>query len=147
MNVSRGRGNEYVSWMMDTSRDKLRWGSEVVSSHRAILGRKKAFWVPYAGYYILRARYYALRSKTELYIHSESAPRWIRNTAETYYSLLSYVHSENAPPWIRSATQKYWELRHKYGYGWLRYKYEEARARREMHRSSNQLTGTSSYKR
>ena len=137
INVARGRGSAYVSFMDGASQDKLRWATEVVSSHRAILGRRRAsLWLPYAGYHILRDRYYALRSKAQLYVHSEEAPRWIRRATEAYYALLSHAHSEGAPGWVKNATARYWELRGKYGSGWLRYKYEDARARREMERNT-----------
>jgi CelD/BcsL family acetyltransferase involved in cellulose biosynthesis len=127
-NLARDTGSPDVSSMDGTSHDKLRWASEVVSSHRAILGRSKAFWVPYAGYYLLRNRYYSLRSKVQVYVHSEDAPRWIKKTVQGYYALVLYPYSESAPGWIRSATDSYWELRHKYGFGILRYKYESVRA-------------------
>jgi CelD/BcsL family acetyltransferase involved in cellulose biosynthesis len=136
MDVAHRRGGAYVSWMEYASRDKLRWASEVVSSHRAILGRTKAFWVPYAGYYVMRERYYALRSNAQVYVHSEGAPWWIKKAIESYYALVLYPYSESAPGWIRRATQRYYALRIRYGYGWLRYKYELARARRQIRRSN-----------
>jgi hypothetical protein len=125
-----------VSWMYYISNDKLRWASEVVSSHRVILGREWGLGLPYAGYYVLRERYYALRSEARLYPHSESAPRWVKNATQKYYALLSYVHSESAPRWVKNATERYWDLRRKYGYGWLRYNYELARAHREIRRKA-----------
>jgi hypothetical protein len=137
LEVASSRGSAYVSSMYHASWDKLRWASEVVSSHRVILGRTKAFWVPYAGYHVLRERYYALRSKVQLYVHSEDAPRWIKKAAERYYQLVLYPYSESAPAWLKSATERYWDLRHKYGYGWLRYNYELARARRQIRRRRN----------
>ena len=135
MNVAGSKGSAYVSWMDGTSRDKLRWASEVVTSRRAILGRRRAFWVPYAGYYILRDRYNALRSEAQRYVHSDDAPRWIKRATERYYALQSSIYSDDAPRWIRSATERYWELRQQYGYGWLQYRYELARVGREMQRS------------
>jgi hypothetical protein len=141
MNVARGTGSAYVSFMDGTSRDKLRWASEVVSSHRAILGRRRTFWVPYAGYHVLRARYYSLRSAAQSYIYSENAPRWVKDATQRYYALLSYIYSESAPKWVKNATQIYWDLRQDYGSGMLRYKYESARARRGMERG-NHLTQT-----
>jgi len=122
--------------MFHASWDKLRWADEVVRSHRAILGRTKAFWVPYAGCHVVRERYYALRSNAQVYVHSEGAPQWIKKATERYYALQSYVYSEDAPRWIKKATQSYWELRSKYGYGWLRYSFELAWVRREAQRSS-----------
>jgi len=137
IDVAYSKGSAYVSWMHYVSQDKLRWASEVVTSQRAILGRKRvSLWAPYAGYYLLRDRCRALRSETQSYMHSESAPGWIRNATQRYYALLSYVHSEDAPLWIKSATQRYWKLRGKYGSGWLRYKYENARASRQMEKNT-----------
>jgi hypothetical protein len=137
-NLARGSGRPRVSFMDGTSPDKLRWASEVVSSHRAILGRSKAsFWVPYAGFYVLRHRYYSLLSKAQVYVHSEDAPRWIKKATESYYALVLYPYSESAPRWVSSATERYWELRHKYGFGLLRYKYESIRAHRAMQRSNH----------
>ena len=132
--VARSRGSAYVSMMFYVSWDKLRWASEVVSSHRAILGRSKAFWIPYAGYFILRDRYYTLRSKAQVYVHSEEAPSWIKKATESYYALVLYPYSESAPAWVRGATERYYALRAKYGYGWLRYTLELARARRQAPR-------------
>jgi len=136
INVAHGRGSAYVSLMFYASWDKLRWADELITSRRAILGRGRAFWIPYAGYYLLRNRYYSLLSEAQSYVHSEDAPRWIKSVTERYYALQSYVHSEGAPQWVKKATDRYWALRREYGYGWLRYKYELARARREI-RSSN----------
>ena len=135
--VACSRDNAYVSMMNYASPDKLRWATEVVKSQRMILGRTLASWVPYAGYYILYDRYYALRSEVQVYVHSEDAPRWIQNATRRYYALVEYVHSEDAPRWIQSATEGYYELRRRYGYGWLRYRYELARARREIRRSND----------
>jgi hypothetical protein len=136
MNVARSRGSAYVSLMFYVSWDKLRWASEVVSSHHMILGRGRIFWVPYAGYYVLRHRYYALRSKAQVYVHSEGAPRWIKKATQSYYALVRYPYSESAPRWVRSATDRYYALRGKYGYGWLRYRLELARARRQIRRGN-----------
>src|SRR5918998_2959204 len=131
--VARSRGSEYVSMMFHASWDKLRWASKVVSSHRAILGRSKVLWVPYAGYHLARDRYYATRSKAQVYVHSEDAPPWIKSATKKYYELVLYPYSEDAPPWVRSATDKYYALRARYGYGWLRYRLELARVRRQLH--------------
>ncbi len=132
MNVARSRGSAYVSSMFYVSWDKLRWASEVVRSHRAILGRTKAFWIPYAGYYVARDRYYTLLSNAQVYVHSEGAPSWIKNATDRYWALIRYVHSESAPRWVKSATERYYALRHEYGYYALRYKYELAQARRQV---------------
>jgi CelD/BcsL family acetyltransferase involved in cellulose biosynthesis len=135
--VARNRSSAYVSMMHHASWDKLRWASEVVSSHRAILGRRRAFLAPYAGYFMLRKQYYALRSGVQLRLHSDSNPLCVEKAMEKYYRLLSFIYSESAPRWIRGATKRYWDLRHKYGYGWLRYNYELARARRQIRRGCN----------
>ena len=108
----------------------------MVSSHRAILGNTKAFWIPYAGYYLARNRYYTLLSDAQVYVHSEDTPRWIKHVIDNYYALVLYPYSESAPRWVRSATERYWELRHKYGFGILRYKYESIRAHRARQRSN-----------
>ena len=50
---------------------KLRWSSRVVPTHRLILGRRKASWLPYAGYHVLYSR-------ARLYANSESAPPWVQ---------------------------------------------------------------------
>jgi hypothetical protein len=137
MEVAHRRSNAYVSLMFHASWEKLRWASEVVSSHRAILGRSKAsFWVPYAGYYLVRHRYYALLSDAQVYVHSEDAPRWVKKATASYYALVLYPYSEGAPSWVRSATDRYYALRREYGYYALRYKYELARARQQI-RGSN----------
>jgi CelD/BcsL family acetyltransferase involved in cellulose biosynthesis len=144
MEVAHRRSNAYVSLMFHASWEKLRWASEVVSSHRAILGHTRAFfWVPYAGYYVVRNRYYTLRSKAQVYVHSEDAPRWVKKATASYYALVLYPYSEGAPSWVKNLTERYYALRGKYGYGWLRYRFELARARRQMHRD-NHLTQTPS---
>jgi hypothetical protein len=135
INVARGRDNAYVSLMDYASRDKSRWADELVTSRRAILGRGRAFWIPYAGYYTLRDRYYTLLSEAQSYVHSEGAPRWVKKATHGYYALQSYAYSEDAPKWVRKATDGYYALRREYGYGWLRYNYRVARARRERPRS------------
>jgi hypothetical protein len=140
--VAHRQSNAYVSLMFHASWDKLRWASEVVSSHRAILGRSKAFWIPYAGYYLARDRYYSLLAKAQVYVHSEDAPRWIKKSTESYYALMLYPYSESAPRWVRSATERYYALRREYGYHALHYKYELAQARRQIRRSKD-LTHTS----
>ena len=132
MNVVGSKGSAYVSWMDGTSWDKLRWASEVVTSRRVVLGRSRTAWVPYAGYHLLRERYYGLQT----YVHSECAPGWITKATERYYALQRSIYSDDAPRWIKRATERYLELRQKYGYGWLQYKYELARVRQEMQKSN-----------
>ena len=135
MNIAGRQGSAYVSLLYYASLDKLRWASEVVTSRRAILGRSSASWIPYAGYHLLVEYYYALRLEAQRYVHSEGAPRWIKSTTDRYYALQRYVHSDDAPRWIKSTTERYWELRYKYGYDALQYRYELARVGREMRRS------------
>jgi len=122
-----------------TSPEKLRWASEVVSSHRALMSRRRAFWVPYASYCyrILRDRYYTLRSDAHSYLYSEGAPQWVKNAIERYHALVLYPYSDSAPAWLKTATESYYALRREYGYYALRYKYELAQARRQMRRSSH----------
>jgi hypothetical protein len=134
MNVACGRSAPEVSFG-DPAGDKVRWGDEVVPSHRVILARNSASWLPYAAYHAMRHGYYTLRSEAQLYVHSEGAPRWLKKATDRYYALQSYVYSEDAPRWVKKTTDGYWALRSKYGYGWLRYKYELARARRQTRRS------------
>jgi hypothetical protein len=139
--VAHRRGGAYVSWMEYASPEKLRWASEVVSSHRAILGRStRALWVPYAGYYLTRHRCYSLLSNAQVYLHSQDAPRWIKKATQRYYALLSYPYAEGAPGWLKSTTERYHALSYEYGYYALRYKYELARARRLVRRSDTSRT-------
>jgi hypothetical protein len=134
--VAQVGSSEFVSFMDGATRDKLRWASEVVRSHRAILGRRRAsFWLPYAGCHLLRDRYYALRSQTQSYLYSEGAPQWAKKALERYHALVLYPYSEGAPNWVRNATERYYALRSRYGYGRLRYQYESVRARRAVHGS------------
>jgi CelD/BcsL family acetyltransferase involved in cellulose biosynthesis len=140
--VANRRGSEYVSMMFHASRDKLRWADEVVSSHRAILGHHKAFWLPYAAYYLMRDRYYSLLSDAQVYVHSEGAPRWVKKATQSYYALVLYPYSEDAPRWVKKATQRYYALRREYGYYALRYRYELAQARREIRKSDASHTPT-----
>jgi CelD/BcsL family acetyltransferase involved in cellulose biosynthesis len=138
--IAYSRGSPNVSFMDGTSTHKLRWASEVVTSQRVLLGRRRVFWIPYFSYHGLRTRYYALRSEAESYVHSESAPRWIKNTTEQYYALQRHIQSEGSPQWIKNATARYDALRRKYGYGWLRYQYELAWIRWEMRKTNMSRT-------
>ncbi len=136
-NLARRMNTSYVSWMFYISQDKMRWASEVVRSHRLILSRTKTFWGPYAGYYLARDRYYRLLASAQVYVHSKEAPRWINSATKKYYELVLYPYSEDAPPWVKNATDKYYALRGRYGYGWLRYRLELARVRRQVHKPSH----------
>lgn len=136
--VAQSKGSAYVSWMHYVSQDKLRWATEVVSSHRTILGRNRtSSWAPYAGFHLLRDRYYALRSEARSYAYSEGAPRWVKKAIDRYHALVLYPYSEGAPRWVRSVTERYYALRARYGYGRLRYQYETVRARRTKQSSTH----------
>jgi hypothetical protein len=149
MSVASDRNSAYISLMHYTSWDKLRWASEMVSSQRMILARGRSSWVPYANHlpHTLRNRFYSLLSDAQVYVHSEDAPRWIKNATNRYWDLVRYVYSESAPPWLKNAPKGYYAIRGKYGYyalrNALRYKYELAQARREMRRSSHLKPGLS----
>jgi len=141
-NLARRMNTSYVSWMFYISQDKMRWASEVVRSHRLILGRTNALWVPYAGYHVSRDRYYSLLASAQVYVHSKEAPNVVRKAMTGYYGLQSYVHSEGAPRWVKSITNAYYAIRHAYGYYALQYKYELIRTRRQMRGSSASRTQT-----
>jgi hypothetical protein len=141
-NLARRMNTSYVSWMFYISQDKMRWASEVVRSHRLILSRTNALWVPYAGYHVSRDRYRTMRSKAQVYVHSEEAPNVVRKAMKAYYSLQSYVHSEGSPRWVKKITNAYYAIRHAYGYYALQYKYELIRTRRQMRGSNASRTQT-----
>jgi hypothetical protein len=146
IDVALSRAFAYVSMMFYVSWDKLRWASEVVTSQRAILGRRRTFWVPYAGYHVLRDRYRTMRSKAQVYVHSEGAPRWLKKMIEGYYALVLYPYSEGTPSWVWSATKRYYALRVRYGYGRLRYEVELIRARRLASQSRSAAHSASTVK-
>jgi hypothetical protein len=70
--VANGRDSSYLDLLRGEEPYKLRWSSEIGSTHRLILGQHRAAWTPYAGYQ-------TLRSKAKLYARSESAPPWIKS--------------------------------------------------------------------
>ncbi len=70
--IARSRDNRCVDQLRGEEPYKLRWSSEIGSTHRLILGQHRAAWMPYAGYQ-------TLRSKAKLYARSESAPLWIKS--------------------------------------------------------------------
>jgi Acetyltransferase (GNAT) domain len=91
MNIARSKNRRYLDLLRGEEPYKLRWSSRISSSHRLILGRHLAFWVPYAGYH-------ALRFKAKRYVQSESSPRWIGRAITEYrtlrrYGVASYVRS------------------------------------------------------
>jgi CelD/BcsL family acetyltransferase involved in cellulose biosynthesis len=59
---------------------KLRWSSGAVRTHRLIIGQRRATWMPYAGFHVLR-------SKAKLYTRSETVPKWLKNTILRYRTL------------------------------------------------------------
>ncbi len=81
--VARSGNKDYVDLLRGEEPYKLRWSSKIVPTYRLLLGRRRAAWVPYAGYQ-------ALRSKA----------RW-------------YARSEDSPPWVKTATVKFREVRYK----------------------------------
>jgi CelD/BcsL family acetyltransferase involved in cellulose biosynthesis len=91
LNIARSKNRRYLDLLRGEEPYKLRWSSRISSSHRQILGRNLAFWVPYAGYH-------ALRLEAKRYVQSESAPRWIGRAITEYralrrYGVASYVRS------------------------------------------------------
>ena len=74
MNIARGRTSSYLDLLRGEEEYKLRWSSRVVPNYRAILGRRRVLWGPYAGYQ-------ALHSWGRRYASSEGAPRWIKKAA------------------------------------------------------------------
>jgi CelD/BcsL family acetyltransferase involved in cellulose biosynthesis len=71
LNIALSRNSRRFDLLRGEEEYKLRWSSEVKPNHRLILGRNPLFWGPYAGYY-------SLRSKLRNYVHSERAPRWVK---------------------------------------------------------------------
>ena len=91
LNIAHSKNRRYLDLLRGEEPYKLRWSSRISSSHRLILGRNLAFWVPYAGYH-------ALRLKAKRYVQSENAPRWIGRAITEYralrrYGVASYVRS------------------------------------------------------
>jgi CelD/BcsL family acetyltransferase involved in cellulose biosynthesis len=85
---------------------KLRWASKVVATHRAILGRSRGPWRPYAAYYVLRSR-------AKRYVNSDEVPSWV--TAALVRSrvlrrkVMRYANEEHRPRWINAAINRLME--------------------------------------
>lgn len=77
VDVAVDRGVARFDMMHGEEPYKLKWCTGMVPKHRAILGRSRAVWAPYAGYHALRsrARRYARRR-----IESKDTPRWAAAT-------------------------------------------------------------------
>jgi CelD/BcsL family acetyltransferase involved in cellulose biosynthesis len=80
LNVAQDRNIGCVSLSRGAEEYKLKWGSNVVPNHRAILGRNLMILAAYT-------RYHLLRSKVQAYMLSENAPRWITKIAFRYRGL------------------------------------------------------------
>jgi CelD/BcsL family acetyltransferase involved in cellulose biosynthesis len=80
VNVALGAQKGYVDLLRGEEPYKLRWSSEIVPTRRLILARRRAVWVPYAGYHIVR-----LRAKE--YVRSEKAPERVKSIADKYRTL------------------------------------------------------------
>jgi CelD/BcsL family acetyltransferase involved in cellulose biosynthesis len=90
MNIARNRSSSYLDLLRGEEEYKLRWCSRVIPNYRAILGRRRIFWGPYAGYQ-------ALRSWAKRYASVEGAPRWIKNAANSYRVLRRMVTRKVSP--------------------------------------------------
>jgi CelD/BcsL family acetyltransferase involved in cellulose biosynthesis len=82
---------------------KVRWASEVVASHRAILGRSRAPWAPYAAYYVLRSR-------AKRYANSDEVPPWVNDAVDKSRVLRRkvkhYANEEHRPRWVNAAINR-----------------------------------------
>ena len=87
MNIARGRTSSYLDLLRGEEQYKLRWSSRVVPNYRAILGRRRVLWGPYAGYQ-------ALLAWGRRYSSSEGAPSWIKKAANDY-RVLRYRMTRN----------------------------------------------------
>jgi CelD/BcsL family acetyltransferase involved in cellulose biosynthesis len=75
--VAHSKNMSYLDLLRGGEPYKLRWSSSMIRTHRLIIGRRRATWVPYAGYHALRAR-------AKLYTRSEAVPEWIKNATLRY---------------------------------------------------------------
>jgi len=89
--VAGSRNKGYVDLLRGEEPYKLRWSSEIIPTHRLLLGRRRAVWAPYAGYH-------ALRSKARWYAKSEDAPQWVKSARARYrkvrYKVAHYVSNK-----------------------------------------------------
>jgi hypothetical protein len=84
LDIARSKNSDHLDLLRGEDLYKLRWSSRVVTNHRLIIGRNRIAWAPYA-------LYHALYSSARLYASSESAPRWVKNTADVYRRILRHV--------------------------------------------------------
>ena len=113
LNIARTKNCAYLDLLRGEEAYKLRWSSRISPSHRLILGRNLAFWAPYAGYH-------ALRSKARMYVHSESAPRWIggvltESRVLRRYGVASYIRSGRMADQAKAVVKYVSTARHKRG--------------------------------
>ena len=87
MNIARDRTSSHLDLLRGEEDYKLRWSSRVVPNCRAILGRRRVLWAPYAGYQ-------ALLAWGRRYASSEGAPSWIKKAANGY-RILRYRITRN----------------------------------------------------
>ena len=111
LNIARSKNRRYLDLLRGEEPYKIRWSSRTSSSHRLILGRKLAFWGPYAGYH-------ALRFKAKRYVKSESAPRWIGRAITEYralrrYGVASYVRSGEMADQAKAVVKNVTKVGHK----------------------------------
>jgi CelD/BcsL family acetyltransferase involved in cellulose biosynthesis len=82
---------------------KLRWATRVVDTHRAVLGRGRVPWTPYAAYYVLRSR-------AKRYANSEEVPPWITDAVTRFRTLRRkarwYANEAHRPRWINAAIDR-----------------------------------------
>jgi CelD/BcsL family acetyltransferase involved in cellulose biosynthesis len=82
---------------------KLRWASRVVASHRAILGRRRVPWTPYAAYFVLRSR-------AKRYANSDEVPSWINDAVNrsrvVRRKVKRYANEEHRPRWVNAAIDR-----------------------------------------
>jgi CelD/BcsL family acetyltransferase involved in cellulose biosynthesis len=80
VNVAQSKGSIRVSQLRGDESYKVPWASEIIPNYRMILGRRRVFWGPYAGYQ-------ALHSWSRRYASSEGAPSWIKKAANGYRTM------------------------------------------------------------
>lgn len=77
INVAHDRNNHYLDLGRGGQPVKLQWKPRIVSNHCVILGRNLLFSGPYLACQLLR-------HKARKYVHSESAPRWVKDAVKRY---------------------------------------------------------------
>ena len=82
---------------------KVRWASKVVATHRAILGRSRAPFAPYAAYIVLRSR-------AKRYANSDEVPSWVNDAVDRSRVLRRkvrhYANEEHRPRWVNAAINR-----------------------------------------